>query len=55
MTELESDLNDRPSERPARRRIDDGAADLETQVDLGWQEPPPEPPVQTEDPSNDGT
>jgi hypothetical protein len=48
-------MTDMPTERPAARRLEPGAADLETQVDLGWQEPPPEPPVQTEDPSNDGT
>ena len=32
-----------PAERPARPRQDPGAADLDTQVDLGWVEPAPEP------------
>jgi hypothetical protein len=40
-----------PAERPVARRPDPGAADLDTQVDLGWQEPPPEPPPDPEPPT----
>ncbi|WP_327162125.1 hypothetical protein [Streptomyces zaomyceticus] len=36
-------MTDTPAERPARRRQDPGSADVETQVDLGWVEPQPEP------------
>jgi hypothetical protein len=45
-------MTDVPPERPARVRQDPGAADLGTQVDLGWVEPPPEPepPAPIEDP-----
>jgi hypothetical protein len=34
-----------PAERPAARRLDPGAADVDAQVDLGWREPDPEPPA----------
>ncbi|MEU8525239.1 hypothetical protein AB0C77_06495 [Streptomyces sp. NPDC048629] len=37
MTEL-------PTERPARPRVDETAADLGTLVDMGVVEPQPEPP-----------
>jgi hypothetical protein len=36
-------MTDIPAERPASRRLDPGAADVDTQVDLGWREPEPEP------------
>lgn len=32
-----------PTERPIQRRIDETAADLDTLVDMGAAEPPPEP------------
>jgi hypothetical protein len=33
------------TERPAARRLEPGAADVDAQVDLGWREPDPEPPA----------
>jgi hypothetical protein len=38
-------MTDIPAERPASRRLDLGAADVDAQVDLGWREPDPEPPA----------
>jgi hypothetical protein len=38
-------MTETPAERPAEPPVDPGAADLETQVELGWVEPPPEPPA----------
>lgn len=32
-----------PAERPIQRRIDPAAGDVETLIDLGAAEPPPEP------------
>lgn len=32
-----------PTQRPIQRRIDETAADLDTLVDMGAAEPPPEP------------
>ncbi|MFF5285172.1 hypothetical protein [Streptomyces sp. NPDC013171] len=36
-------MTDVPAERPAIPRRDPGAADIDTQVGLGWVEPQPEP------------
>ena len=47
-------MTDVPTERPARPREDPGAADLGTQVDLGWVEPPPEPEPHPAIPAADG-
>lgn len=33
------------AERPAEPRIDPGLADLDTQVGMGWQPPPTQPPA----------
>lgn len=43
-----------PTEQPVEPLRDPSAADLETQVDLGWVDPPPEPEPQTppEQPEN---
>ncbi|MGW0032137.1 hypothetical protein ACWDXD_20205 [Streptomyces sp. NPDC003314] len=34
---------DIPTEQPVEPRRDPGAADVDTQADLGWVEPQPEP------------
>ncbi|MER7908320.1 hypothetical protein [Streptomyces sp. NPDC096068] len=36
-------MSEIPAEQPVVPRRDPGAADVDTQVDLGWIEPPPEP------------
>jgi hypothetical protein len=44
-------MSDQPDPRPARPRHEEGAADVGTQVDLGWVDPPPEPaPLEVAEP-----
>lgn len=38
-------MTDMPTERPAVRKVEPGAADVDAQVDLGWRDPDPEPPA----------
>lgn len=43
-------------DRPPRQvppRSDPGAADIDTQVEMGWADPQPEPPAPEEPPAED--
>ena len=40
-------MSELPAERPVQRRVDEGAADMQTLVDMDLVEEQPEPPPET--------